>query len=262
MQFAAVGGTMYASRKRASFGRREAAAPVLPVEAESHPPSASVATDAVPYRVLPEPPAVVASPDGPGTSGNWVDHADVLRLLGPAADRPSAILPEAHDHDRAVMASYIAQEQRRGALADELQRLHGHAAIRPFFVFGEGVYNTEVGRWLVEAMRLMPYDAWNTTYLPLDAPTAAAMRLPYHPRRALERIDALLLERLREQQLRHDEALARCVAALESGWDEARLMRFTTWRAALREELLQFAASVRPVVVGLIGEAQEKGTPL
>jgi hypothetical protein len=211
------------------------------------------------YRVLPEPPMLQDGASGAVVGSDWVPHADVMALLG----EPSGSgLLASQGHDQRVRASYVEQEQRRAGLADELSRLHGQAAIRPFFVFGEGVFNTQVGRWMVEVLNLLPYDAWNTTYLPLDAPTAAAMRLPYHPRRSLDRIDTLILERLTAQHERHDAALARCVEALRANPDEARLARFLNWRDALRSEILAFAEQVRPVVVGLLREAQDTGVTL
>ncbi|WP_226016842.1 hypothetical protein [Novosphingobium sp. FKTRR1] len=250
---------MFASRQRARFGKREVFKPDEPVtDAAAEMPHLAEASDS--YRVLPEPPAVPGGLAGPVGLAQWVAHADVLQRLGPHVGDTAEPLPEPGDHDRKVFASYISQEALRTGLEDELLRRHGHNAIRPFYVFGEGVFNTAVGRWLVEALGLMPYDAWNTTYLPLDAPTAAAMRLPYHPRASIARVDAVIHERLDEQRQRYEAALDQCVAALQAGWDDARVDRFVAWRDALRDEVLAYAEQLKPMVVGLIAEVQEKST--
>jgi hypothetical protein len=253
---------MFASRQRARFGRRDTWPSVERGASDS---ACFVQPNAQPddeYRVLPEPPLNRARPevfDGPT---DWIAHADLLQRLDAWIDQPGLDISEVADHDQMIRDSYVAQEQRRSELADELMRLHGHNAIRPFYVYGEGVFNSALGRWLVEVMGLMPYDAWNTIYLPLDAPTAAAMRLPYHPRRSLHRIDALVFAELEAQRASDELALAESVDGMQARWDGHDLARFAHSRRSLRDEIIGYAEELGPVVMDLLTKAQENGNTL
>lgn len=244
---------MFASRQRGSFGKREVTPSSDTPARLLVEPAASHADPG--FRVLPEPPPL---PGGIAKAAAWMPQADILQRVGPVAGAPVCVLPVATDRDHLVCASYVAQEARRARLGDELLRLHGVDAIRPFFVFGEGVFNTAVGRWLIDGLGLLPYDDWNVIYLPLDAPTAAAMRLPYHPRTAIARVDTLIHDRLAEQRDRYEVTIAQTAAVLTARWDAARLERFLAWRDGLRAEVLAYAEQIQPMIVGLIAEAQEK----
>ena len=139
---------------------------------------------------------------------DFARHGDRFRAVEFDINDPANTLPDRAALDLLVRQSLDAQDKKRTWLEAELLARHGTNNIRPFFLFAQGIYNTPLGDWLMAVMRLMPYDDWNITYLPADAETAAALRLPLHPGQSIGAIDELVNDRMSALRTQLSEALA------------------------------------------------------
>ncbi len=208
----------------------------------------------------PAAPVAVAS-DGRKRIFNEADfarHGDLFRAIGRGINDPENIVEGPDDFKRLIDKSLQDQERRRQGIEAELLAKYGCNNIRPFFLFSEGVYKTQVGDWLIRVMRLMPYDDWNITYLPMDAPTAAALRLPLHPQCSIGPIEELVNNRMGELWGKFQEALHRSRAEFEQTQDVEVLARFTGGADRMRESILEWAGRITPMVIELIADVQKK----
>lgn len=182
-----------------------------------------------------------------------------LKDLGFSADDPSNIIPQAEDFDRMIKQSLARQEERRCRLEAELLAKYGHNSLRPYFICGEGVLNTQLGDWMIRAMKLMPYDEWNTIYLPTDAPTAAAMRLPQHPLASLTPLDELIHKNLSPVRDKVLVARAKTMEAMElaqGGYDPDLAERFLAYLDEERENIVAYIERIKPLVVDLLADLE------
>ncbi|MDJ0977332.1 MAG: hypothetical protein QNI87_02235 [Erythrobacter sp.] len=185
------------------------------------------------------------------------EQGKFLRDLGFGPDDERNIIPQAEDFDRMVQESLSRQEERRCQLEASLLEKYGHNQIRPFFICGEGVLNTSFGNWLIRAMKLMPYDEWNTTYLPLDEATASAMGLPLHPQQSIGPIDELILGKLRPIMDNVEVARGRSKEAMAGGYDPEKADQFLKYIDDQRENIVGFVEQVKPMIIELIAEVQQ-----
>lgn len=188
----------------------------------------------------------------------YAEHGDFLRAIGHDINDPGNIVEEQADFDRLVRQSLEKQDQRRTKIMAELLARHGCNNIRPFFLFSEGIYNAPLGDWLIQIMRLMPYDDWNITYLPMDAKTAAAMRLPLHPQQSIPPVEDLVNERLSALWHQFTEARKRAYLRFEESQDMEHLAQFTKGADQMRQAILDWAASITPSIIQLIAEVQSR----
>ncbi|TAD81395.1 MAG: hypothetical protein EAY70_04865 [Sphingomonadales bacterium] len=184
-----------------------------------------------------------------------------LKELGFSADDPSNIIPQAEDFDRMIKQSLARQEERRCRLEAELLQTYGHNSLRPYFICGEGVLNTPFGDWLIRSMQLMPYDEWNTIYLPTDAPTAAVMRLPQHPLASLTPLDELIhknLAPIREKVLVARAQTMEAMERVEGGYDPDLAARFLAYVDKERENIVAYVERIKPLVIDLLADLEAK----
>jgi hypothetical protein len=188
-------------------------------------------------------------------------HGDMLRKLGVSIDDPSNVIPEPADFDRMVQDSLQKQEVRRRAYEADLLARFGCNNVRPFFLLGEGVYNTPLGDWLIRVMRLLPYDDWNLIYLPMDRPTRLALDLPYHPQQSIKPVDELMKQRIGALHAQFQEARQKTDAAYARTNDIEVLDLFNRGVDRMRQGIIDFAAATLPNVVEMIADVQrEAGT--
>lgn len=191
----------------------------------------------------------------------YATHGDFLRTMGRDINDPDNILPEEEDHQRKVQESLDRQEQRRQQIEADLLRDHGVNAIRPLFVLAEPVMNSKLGLWLMRVMDLQPYEEWNLVYLPTDAATAAAMKLPLHPGQSIGPIDELMVKRIGEDFYDKFEAgRAKVDAIMMQGGDgQFEVMdQFLAYKDGLRQRIVDYVLSVKPMIVALIADVQSK----
>lgn len=222
---------------------------------------------AAPQPAAPAPPGMPRPPrDSDGKrrifgEAIYETHGDFLRMLGRDINDPSNILPEEEDHQRKVQESLDRQELRRQQIEADLLRDHGVNAIRPFFVLAEPVMNSKLGLWLMRVMDLQPYEEWNLVYLPTDPATAAAMKLPLHPGQSIGPIDELMVKRIGEDFYDKFEAgRAQVDAVMVQGGDgqfEA-MDRFLAYKDGVRQRIVDYVLSVKPMIVALIADVQSK----
>ncbi len=173
-------------------------------------------------------------------------------------DGPRNIVETREDFDRLIAKSLLDQERRRQGIEAELLARHGCNNIRPFFLFSEGVYKTQAGDWLIRVMRLMPYEDWNITYLPMDAKTAAALQLPLHPQCSIGPVEELINSRMSALWNQFREALERSRAEFERTQDIEVLARFNAGVDRMRIGILAWAAEITPMVIALVADVQKK----
>jgi hypothetical protein len=180
---------------------------------------------------------------------------------GPAMPQPTAVFDGAEFESR-VKGSLAKQDARRTQIEDDLLRSHGHNAIRPFFILSEPVYNSELGRWLVGLMNLLPYDDWNIVYLPMDRETQAAMNgLPLHPRQSIGPIDELMREQVGGFYTQFKDAkrkLDQHVSEVGPAGASDVIAHFVSYADAMPRRILDHIARVRPMIIDLIADLQRK----
>lgn len=189
-------------------------------------------------------------------------HGDMLRALGFSPDDEANIIPDAAEVDRRIKQSLAQQDARRTEIEADLLRTHGHNAIRPFFVLAEPVFNGPLGPWLIQVMKLLPYDDWNIVYLPMDRETQAAMGgLPMHPRQSIGPIDELMCERIGGFRSQYEDAKRKVDAHVAKVGIVAAtdvIGGFVAYTDNLSAQILAYVAEVRPMIVALIADLQSK----
>lgn len=190
----------------------------------------------------------------------YAKHGAFLKMLGRDINDPSNILPEEEDHQRKVQESLDRQEERRCKIEADLLAKHGCNAVRPFFVLAEPVMNSKLGLWLMRVMDLQPYEDWNLVYLPTDAPTAAAMGLPFHPGCSIGPIDELMVERVGGFLARYEDSRGKTDAVVMAGREDQFdvIERFLEYRDKMRRDIVDYVSSVKPMIVELIADVQSK----
>ena len=189
-------------------------------------------------------------------------HGDMLRALGIDMNHPANVIPDAADFDRRVKESLAKQDARRTQIETELLRKHGHNAIRPFFILAEPVFNGPLGPWLIRLMNLLPYDDWNVVYLPLDRATQAAMDgLPLHPCQSIDPIDELMCKQIGTFHSQYVEAKQKVDQHVQRVGPLAAndvIAAFVAYVDAMPARILEHVAKVRPMIVALIADVQNK----
>ena len=188
-------------------------------------------------------------------------HGDMLRSLGFSPNDEANIIPDAAEFDRRIKQSLARQDARRTEIEAELLRTHGHNAIRPFFILAEPVYNSQLGQWLIGVMKLLPYDDWNVVYLPLDRATQAAMGgLPLHPCQSIGPIDELMCQRIGEFHSQYWDAKQKVDQQVQKAGFTATselIAQFVGYVDAMPSSILDYVATVRPMIVALIADVQK-----
>jgi hypothetical protein len=187
---------------------------------------------------------------------DFARYGELFRTVGFGINDPANILPDRAAIDLLVRQSLDAQDERRTRLEADLLAKHGVNNVRPFFLFSEGVYNTPLGDWLMAIMRLMPYDDWNITYLPMDRQTAEALRLPLHPQQSIGAIEKLVIDQLSTLRQQFTDELNRSKAEFERSHDFERLERFNKGVERMREAIIEWAGKVTPLTIELIADVQ------
>jgi len=189
-------------------------------------------------------------------------HGHMLKSLGFDLNDPANIIPDDAEIDRRIKESLAKQDVRRTQIEADLLRAHGHNAIRPFFILAEPVFNSQLGQWLIRLMNLMPYDDWNVVYLPLDRGTQAAMGgLPLHPRQSIGPIDELMCKQIGTFSSQYWDAKQKVdqhVAKVGVPAASDVVARFVAYVDAMPPKILDHVARVRPMIIDLIAEVQNK----
>ena len=189
-------------------------------------------------------------------------HGKFLRQIGFDINDPSNIVPDDAEFDRRVKESLAKQDARRTQIEADLKRRCGHNSIRPFFVLAEPVYNGALGPWLIRLMKLLPYDDWNVVYLPLDRATQVAMDgAPFHPLQSIGPIDELMCKRIggfHSQWMSAKQKVDEHVQKVGPLAAKDVLAAFVEYSDALPQRILDYVAEVRPIIVALIADVQNK----
>jgi hypothetical protein len=189
-------------------------------------------------------------------------HGKILSTLGFDINDPANIIPDAAEFDRRVKHSLAQQDARRTQIEADLLRTHGHNAIRPFFILAEPVFNGPMGQWLIRLMNLLPYDDWNIVYLPLDRATQAAMNgAPLHPCQSIGPIDELMRQRIGDfhsQWLDAKQKVDQHVQKVGPVAASDVIAGFVAYVDAMPQRILGYVAEVRPMIIALIADVQNK----
>lgn len=189
-------------------------------------------------------------------------HGKFLSTLGFDINDPANIIPDDAEFDRRVKESLAKQDVRRTKIETDLMRTHSHNAIRPFFILAEPVFNGPMGQWLIRLMNLLPYDDWNVVYLPLDRATQAAMGgAPLHPCRSIGPIDELMCKQIAGFHSQYSDAKQKVDQHVQKVGPVAAsdvIAGFVAYVDAMPKRILGYVAEVRPMIVALIADMQNK----
>jgi hypothetical protein len=106
---------------------------------------------------------------------------DALRSIGKHPDDEANLVPTGASIDARVARDRSIHEARLAEINREVARQTG-GRVAPFFLFGESVWNSEIGSFLMARLKFFPFDHWNVLFLPADERTAAMLNLPVCPR--------------------------------------------------------------------------------
>lgn len=217
------------------------------------------ATFATPERALPTPPVDSDGKRRVFGEAVFAEHGDLLRNAGIKLNDSSNILPDQAAVNRMVLKSAEAQNQRRVRLEVDMHAKHGCNNIRPFFLCSKAFFKSPVGMWLMLSMRMLPFDDWNTLYLPMDRPTSLALGLPLHPQQDLWPMDEIMSVHVSDLHAKFMEEATKSRQDLEVTGDFDALRRFNVGVERMREDLLEWLEGMTPLVIQVIADFHEKG---
>lgn len=114
---------------------------------------------------------------------------------------------------------------------------------------------TKLGSWLMLKLYLLPYDDWNTVYLPTTMAMAGALGLPLHPQRDLHEFDEPIMKCVTTIQ----RQLARAEDALIAEKDNVQIPEsIVAYRRVAREGIIKYAQKWRPVMIEHIAGLQRR----
>jgi hypothetical protein len=132
----------------------------------------------------------------------WDDpeRAAFLNQMGYTPDMRSNVIETAEDRANLVKLSALRSLKLELALKAELTAKHGFPVeIMSFPIIGQELWLRDAdGTWLQEMMEYRCFDEWNVLILPIDAASAALLRLPLHPRTSVPLLDETLAGFIRE----------------------------------------------------------------
>ncbi len=156
--------------------------------------------------------------------------------------------------ERLVHRSLEAGRERLREHKAALLARHGCDDVRAFFLFGE-IMRTKVGSWLMLELYLLPYDDWNTVYLPMSMTMAAALGLPLHPQRDLHEFDDFIMQCVTTIQ----RQLAQAEDALMREKDNDLIPEsIVAYRRVAREGIIKYAQKWRPIMIEHIAGLQRR----
>jgi hypothetical protein len=113
--------------------------------------------------------------------------------MGLKTGGPDGLFPSKGDYKELVARAHADLKRRTKEVHDILAPMVGpDCQMIPFFLIPESCWAGETGQYLVEFLRLTPYGAWNTAFLPGNAWTAAIVGTTLHPRAEAEDFTATI----------------------------------------------------------------------
>jgi hypothetical protein len=109
------------------------------------------------------------------------DVGGFLRDIGMSPDDESNLVQTADSIDARVAQGRAKLEAKLAEINRNVARQTAGGSVRPYYLFGEPSWNSEVGTFLMARLGYFPFDDWNVLFLPEDERTAKAMDLPVHP---------------------------------------------------------------------------------
>jgi hypothetical protein len=172
------------------------------------------------------------------------DHRTEPVLMGTEAER-----------DRLIHRSLEAGRERLREHKAALIARHGCDDVRAFFLFAEIMRTAKLGSWLMLELYLLPYDDWNTVYLPTSMAMAGALGLPLHPQRDLHEFDEPIMKCVTTIQ----QQLAQAENALIAEKDNDLIPEsIVAYRRVAREGIIKYAQKWRPIMIEHIAGLQRR----
>ena len=106
----------------------------------------------------------------------------LAKELGLKIDGPTGLFPSESGY-KELMSQERANLDRRTAKVNKslLPLVGSQCNMVPYFLVPESCWFSDTGPYLLECLRLTPYAAWNTAFLPGNPFTAAITGMPLHP---------------------------------------------------------------------------------
>ncbi len=159
-------------------------------------------------------------------------------------DEPVLMANEA-ELDRLIHASLEAGRERLNEYKATLLAQHGCDDVRAFFIFAE-IMGTPLGAWMIMRLKLGPYDAWNTIYLPTTPAMARALGLPLHPQRNLPEFDSYITKFVTKMKDDLAEAEKKALADTSNANIPETLVAY--WKL-YRDGIIKYADKWRPLII-------------
>jgi hypothetical protein len=179
---------------------------------------------------------------------------DFLRALGRSPDDADNFLPTEADYAARIEASRQRMIIRCDEVEADLRARFGHGVIRPYFVFGELVWNGPAGQFLNRSLGLQPYDDWNLVPLANDERTMALAGLPHHPGQNIEIIDEKAMELLAPIYNSYMDNLDSIDPHAPDFLDRLGETNPVAEKEAFRQRVTSIADRLRVLMIGMLGD--------
>lgn len=179
---------------------------------------------------------------------------EFLKMLGRTPDDPGNFIPSEADYDARIEASRQRMIVQCDEVEEDLRARFGHGVIRPYFVFGEDVWNGKAGSFLNRTLELQPYDGWNLVPLANDDRTMALSGLPHHPGCNIQIIDEKALQYLAPIYTKFMDSLDALNPNASDFLDRLRETDPVTEKEALRQGAIEVANNLKSALLDFLGD--------
>jgi hypothetical protein len=109
------------------------------------------------------------------------EMGNVLRQAGFNPDDESNLVPNAASVDARNARGRAECDAKLAEINRDVEKRAAGGQVKPYFLFHEPVWNSDIGGFLMYRLQMFPFDDWNVIFLPDDERTAKFLDLPVNP---------------------------------------------------------------------------------
>lgn len=170
-----------------------------------------------------------------------------LREHGFAPDDARNIQRTAEDYIALFAAAKKRLLERTAEFNREMTARHGYCNAAPFLVIDNMIYDGEHGAFLYAQLDLVGFDDWNVIMMAADMRTKEACNLAGHPG-SIPVHSQNMAKRVADWKARYDVSLE-AFGVTATGGNGITREQFEAEEAALRNEIVEFVARAKPLMV-------------
>ena len=170
-----------------------------------------------------------------------------LRELGFAPDDARNIQRTAEDYIALFAAAKQRLKERTAEYNREMTARHGYCNAAPFLVIDHTIYDGENGAFLYAQLDLVGFDDWNVIMMAADLRTKQLCNLAGHP--GIIKVHSENMAKRVADWKRRYEFVLETFGISATGGDGITGEQFRAEEQALRDEILQFVARAKPLIV-------------